>query len=361
MPGPSWGAKPVTPPRYVRAVSAPSTTATDAPAAAGIPRRYWIWLGGVGLSLLGTQVLAFGMTWAAASVSGVLAGLVLTAVNLPRVLLLLVGGAVADRAGPFRVLLIGDGVMLIVTATFAIGLHWLGVSGPLLLAAALAVGVVDAFYIPASGTMPRRLVGGPALPRAMAARQLAGQVAAFAGAPLGGALVALAGLTAAAVFDAWTFALMLVVLVVLVVLRRRMTTPDRPRGPESALWRRSLDGLQVVATDRPLRLSMLLLCAAAGLLLPVGALLVPLLGRDRGWTAGAAGLVVGAIALGAAIIAVGVLARRASARPGVAGPAGLLLAAADVVGVPMVLVGCGVALAVAAAGALASPPLRRAG
>ena len=52
------------------------------------------------------------MTWAAASLGGVLAGLVLTAINLPRVLLLLVGGAVADRAGPFRVLLIGDGVML---------------------------------------------------------------------------------------------------------------------------------------------------------------------------------------------------------------------------------------------------------
>jgi hypothetical protein len=336
---------------------------------------------------------------------------------------------VADLTGPFRVLLCGDGVMLAVTLGLALALGRVGLSPALLIGAALAIGVVDAFYLPASGTMPRRLVGGPALPRAMAARQLTGQVAAFAGAPLGGALVALAGLTAAAVFDAWTFALMLVVLV---VLRRRMTTPDRPRGPESALWRRSLEGLQVVAADRPLRLSMLLLCAAAGLLLPVGALLVPLLGRDRGWTAGTAGLVVGAIALGAAIIAVGVLARRASARPGVAGPAGLLLAAAavaalalpvpqpaavafglviglgtgaftahigplilgqapashmsrvqavvgvaqslpllvsntvlgaaaDVVGVPIVLVGCGVALAVAAAGALASPPLRSAG
>ena len=80
----------------------------DAPGSASLSTRFWLWLAGAGLSLLGTQVLAFGMAWAAASLSGTLAGLVLTAIVLPRVLLLLVGGAVADRAGPFRVLLVGD-------------------------------------------------------------------------------------------------------------------------------------------------------------------------------------------------------------------------------------------------------------
>ena len=108
-------------------------------------------------------------------------------------LLLLVGGAVADRAGAFRVLLLGDGVMLAVTLALALALSAAGLSPVLLVGAALAIGIVDAFYLPASGTMPRRLAPGPPLARAMAARQLTGQLAAFAGAPLGGLLVAAGG------------------------------------------------------------------------------------------------------------------------------------------------------------------------
>jgi MFS family permease len=118
----------------------------------------------MGLSVLGTQVLAFGMTWAAGSISGTLAGLVLTAIVLPRVLLLLVGGAVADRAGAFRVLLLGDGVMLVITLALAVALSAAGLSPVLLVGAALAIGIVDAFYLPASGTMPRRLAPGPPSP-----------------------------------------------------------------------------------------------------------------------------------------------------------------------------------------------------
>jgi MFS family permease len=314
-------------------VVSPPAVEAAVPGSTAPPARYWGWLAAMGLSLLGTQVLAFGMTWAAASLSGVLAGLVLTAIVLPRVLLLLVGGAVADRAGPFRVLLVGDGVMVAVTLGLALTLVSAGLSPALLVGAALAIGVVDAFYLPASGTMPRRLAPGPPLARAMAARQLTGQLAAFAGAPLGGLLVALAGLAAAAFFDAATFALMFLVLV---LLRPRHAPESRPE-PGPSLWRRSLDGIRLVATDRALRLSMLLVCAAGGLLLPVSSLLVPLLGRERGWSAGTAGLVVGAVAFGTASVALAVLARSTFSRPEVAGPAGLLLAAGAVAGLALPL------------------------
>jgi hypothetical protein len=46
---------------------------------------------------------------------------------------------------------------------------------------------------------------------------------------------------------------------------------------------------------------------------------------------------VGAVALGTATVALAVLTRRASSRPGVAGPAGLLLAAVGVVGLALPL------------------------
>jgi hypothetical protein len=74
-------------------------------------------------------------------------------------------------------------------------------------------------------------------------------------------------------------------------------------------------------------------------------LLVPLLGRERGWSAGTTGFVVGAVALGTAAVALTVLARGASARPGVVGPAGLLLSAAAVAGLALpVPAAAGVAL-----------------
>jgi MFS family permease len=294
-------------------------------AAPALPASYRTWLIAVGASLLGTQVLAFAMAWAAAGFSGLLAGLVLAAITLPRTLLLLVGGAVADSAGPRRVLLTGDAVMLATTAMLAALLLTVGMSPALLLAAALVTGTVDAFYLPASGTLPRLLVPPASLPRAMAARQLVGQAAASTGAPLGGLLVALAGLAAAAVFDAATFALMLGVLL---VLGRALPDPPPAAPGGDALWRRALDGVRVVAADRVLRAATLLVVVAAATLIPVPALLVAVLARQRDWPASQTGLVVGAVAVGAAAVFVAVLLRRASSRPGVVGPAGLVLAAA---------------------------------
>jgi hypothetical protein len=130
-----------------------------------------------------------------------------------------------------------------------------------------------------------------------------------------------------ALADAATFALMLGTLL---VLRARM-----PRGGPAGVGPRPhgvLEGLRVVGADRVLRLCLLLILAAAVLLIPVTSLLVPLLGRDRAWSPAIAGAVVGAVALGTAVVAVTVLVRSGSSRPGVVGPAGLLLAAAGVAG-----------------------------
>ncbi|WP_428965237.1 hypothetical protein [Micromonospora fluostatini] len=95
-----------------------------------VPGGYWAWLGGTGLALTGTQVLAFASAWVAAGEGGLLAGLVLTATNLPRVLLVLVGGAVADRVGPGRVLVGTAVAMVVVTGALAVGAAVLAVAAP---------------------------------------------------------------------------------------------------------------------------------------------------------------------------------------------------------------------------------------
>jgi len=289
-------------------------------------RRYGIWLTAATVSLLGTQVLGFAMAWVAAGRGGAFAGLVLTAINLPRVLLLLAGGAVADLVGARRVMIIADVAMTVLMLGLAgAALAW-GEQPWLLLGAALAVGIVDAFYLPSSGSLPRLLVPGPALARALSARQLAGQFVAFTGPPLGAVVVASAGIAAAALGNAATFALMAVVL-----LGLRLPAPalgERP--PAGGFWRQAFDGVRTAAADRVLRPALVLTAAAAAFLLPVSGLLVPLLARQRQWPAAAGGAVAGALAMGTAVVAVTVLVRGAARRPGAAAITGLMIAAGAV-------------------------------
>jgi MFS family permease len=117
-------------------------------------------------------------------------------------LLLLLGGAVADRFGARRVMIIADAVMLTATVVLAIAGHRLGTPAWLLVGVAAVIGTVDAFYLPAVGSMPRRLVSKEQLSRALGLRQAGGQTASLLGAPLGAVVVAAAGLGGAAVLDA---------------------------------------------------------------------------------------------------------------------------------------------------------------
>ncbi|MER5456138.1 MFS transporter [Micromonospora sp. NPDC002389] len=306
-----------------------------------VPGAYWAWLGGTALSLVGVQAMAFAMTWVAAGYGGRFAAVVLTAINLPRALLLLVGGAVADRVGAWRVMVASDAVMVAVTVALAAA-AWSSTDPRLpLLLAAVAIGVVDAFYLPSTGSMPRRLVPPAALARAMSARQLAGQLALLAGPSLGGLLLAGAGLAGAALTNAVTCLVMLSVLLALrsragrsaqprAADRRARAGTDPPSDPAQSLWRACLDGVRVVSSHGALRPALLLTGVAAGFLLPVSSLLVPLLARERVWSPQVTGAVVAAVALGTATAAVTVLARGALPRAGRAAATGLLVAAAGV-------------------------------
>ncbi|MEK2488097.1 MFS transporter [Kitasatospora purpeofusca] len=342
--------------------------ATDAAAAGpsaaarppALPAPYLRWLAGAQLGALGDAALAFALGWAAAAHGGAAAGLVLTVITVARTVLVLVGGAVADRLGARRVMLAGDAVMLAATLALAAAAAVRGSPLGLLLLAALVIGVVDAFYLPASGSMPRLLVDAEQLPRALALRQAGGQLAALLGAPLGGALVAMGGLPAAALADAASFAVLLLVLLLLPVSDPRRAPAagngtersagsgtDRPAGTgtdrsagtgadgPSGLLREAAAGVRLATGDRLLRSALLLAGAAAGAVLPVVSLLGPLLARTAGWGAGAAGLVAGAQGAGVLVVSA-LLARRGSGdgRPprgaGTGAAAGLCAAAAGI-------------------------------
>ncbi|MCX4754143.1 MFS transporter [Kitasatospora purpeofusca] len=336
--------------------AAADPSAPASPGRPALPAPYLRWLAGAQLGALGDAALAFALGWAAAAHGGTAAGLVLTVITVARTVLVLVGGAVADRLGARRVMLAGDAVMLATTLALAAAAVVRGSALGLLLLAALVIGVVDAFYLPASGSMPRLLVDAEQLPRALALRQAGGQLAALLGAPLGGALVAVGGLPAAALADAASFAVLLLVLLFLPVSDPRRaraagnwtersagtgtgTGTDRSAGTgtggPSGLLREAAAGVRLATGDRLLRAALLLAGAAAGAVLPVVSLLGPLLARTAGWGAGAAGLVAGAQGAGVLVVSA-LLARRGAGagRPprgaGAGAAAGLCAAAAGI-------------------------------
>lgn len=321
------------------------TTAVPAGAArrTALPRPYLLWLAGAQAGLLGDAALSFALGWAASGYGGGAAGLVLTAVTVPRTVLVLLGGAVADRFGARRVMLVGDALMLVVTAGLALAVAGdRGVPLWLLVGAAGVTGAVDAFYLPASGSMPRRLVPADRLPRALALRQAGGQCAVLLGAPLGGLLVAGGGLGGAAAVDAASFGAVLLVLLRVRPGERPVPAPAVAR--QAGLVREAWSGVRLALGDPLLRAALLLTGAAAGALLPVVSLLGPLLARAHGWAAGTAGLVTAGQAAGVLAVAATVAWRGGLPRPGIGAAAGLCTASAGIV---LLALSAGPAVAVA--------------
>ena len=81
-----------------------------------LPIAFRVWVCGALASQLGDSAMYFALGWAASARGGTAAGLVLSAISLPRALLLLLGGAVGDRLGARRVMITGDGLMLVACA-----------------------------------------------------------------------------------------------------------------------------------------------------------------------------------------------------------------------------------------------------
>ncbi|WP_251057249.1 MFS transporter [Streptomyces sp. ISL-94] len=289
-----------------------------------------LWLTGILASLAGDAVFYFAIGWAASANGGAVAGLALSAITLPRVLLLLIGGAVSDRFSARRVLIAGDAAMLAFSLILAAVAYNLGASPAVLIVAGIVVGVADAFYLPASGSMPRRLVSKEQLPRALSLRQVGGQVVNMGGGPLGGILVGLAGLAGAALVNAVTFAL---VLVVLIVIRPQHEPPPAPRSGN--LVKDAWDGVSVAFAHPVLRPGLLMTGAAAGFLLPVLPLLLPLLAREQHWDASTVGLAIGAQGVGMIAVTLLVLRRGALGRPGLLAACGLIVAGASVLGIAL--------------------------
>ncbi|MGW2743472.1 MFS transporter [Streptomyces sp. NPDC001450] len=256
------------------------------------------WLGAYTSSMLGDSIYYIALSWAAVQAgTPAQAGVVMSVSALPRAVLMLGGGVLADRLGPRRVVIGSDAVRCAAVLAVA-ALLFLTSPGlwPLTLLA-LVFGTVDAVFMPAVGALPARITGRDQLARVQGMRGLAIRFANVVGAPLGGLGVALGGAA-----TAFTLAGVLIAVSVplLVCVRVRKLPADDRAGPrETSAWRDLREGLRYIRRHRVL--APLMLAIALGDFGFVGPFNVglTLLADRRGWGACGMGWILAGFGVGA--------------------------------------------------------------
>ncbi|MFD5203773.1 MFS transporter [Streptomyces sp. NPDC058375] len=276
------------------------------------------WLGAYTASMIGDSIYFMALAWAAArtgSASGT--GLVLAVGSIPRALLMLGGGVLADRFGPRRVVIGSDAaralLVLGLAATLALTAPTVGV----LVGVALLFGTVDALFLPAVGALPPRISAPGQLARIQGLRALAARGSSIIGAPMGGVAVATGGPSLALAAAGVLFALSLPLL-----LRLRIrplpepettgeasaagrtpngTVPAPPAADKApSAWHDLVGGLRYIRRHALLGPLMLVIALSElGFVGPLNLGLI-LLSEQRGWGAAGMGWIVAGFSGGAA-------------------------------------------------------------
>jgi len=181
-----------------------------------------LWAGRT-ISELGSALVPVALTFAVLDLSrsATALGLVLAAAFVPRVILLLPGGVLADRLPRQLVVLVTDLLRAVSQALVA----FLLLSGRAevwqLVLLFVVYGAADAFFSPASTGLVPEVVSSERFQQANALLSLSGSVALIAGPALAGVLVAAWGPGVAFAVDAATFAVSSLALALLGGFRRR--------------------------------------------------------------------------------------------------------------------------------------------
>ncbi|MFG3286435.1 MFS transporter [Streptomyces sp. NPDC048111] len=279
------------------------------------------WLAAHTSSLVGDSVYYMALAWAAArSGSAGQAGLVLAVGAVPRALLMLGGGVVADRFGPRRVVIGSDAARSLIILGMAAVLLFTGPHLWLLIVLALVFGAVDAVLLPALGALPPRITGPGELARVQGLKGLSARIANITGAPLGGLAVALGGTAATFAVAGGLFA---VSTVLLVRVRIARLDGDGQRAKEPAL-RELADGLRYIRRHRTLAPLMIVIAVGElGFAAPLNIGLT-LLAKERAWGAAGMGWIVAAFGAGAGAASLLLSVRGRVPRAGLVLPVSLL-------------------------------------
>jgi MFS family permease len=294
-------------------------TATSTPPSAPTRRRapFIALITSYTISVAGTSMSAIAIPWLVLTTTGSAGktGLVAFAETAAYVVAQMLAGPIVDRVGLRRSFVVGDVAAAIAMGAIPLMYALGGLSlGALLALVACAGTVRGAADCANSALVPTTAEAGQVpLERAASLNSGANRMALLLGAPLGGALVTFIGSPAVVGIDAATFAVAAAIMAIWV----RVPGPERSaaaadtsaetsqpsgRGPLALLRNYSQDltaGLRFLRGDR-LLLGIITMVAAANLLdQGLSVVMLPVWVHQRIGSAGALGLLTGAMGLGA--------------------------------------------------------------
>jgi MFS family permease len=233
---------------------------------------------------------------------GIALGLVGLVRVIPIIVFSMISGVVADAWDRRKLMLLTQSG----SAVVAVGLAWLAFSGntavwPVYALAALA-SAVGAFDLPARQSLVPSLVPREDLPNAISLNTIMQQTSQVLGPALGGVVIASANVGWAYVFNAVSFAAVIVAL----LMMRNVPRPEHPTPIAAVSWQAALEGLRFVFRSPLIRSTMLLdffatFFSSATALLPIFAQDILQVGpRGYGWLYAAPA--VGAVMMSAAMV-----------------------------------------------------------
>jgi DHA3 family tetracycline resistance protein-like MFS transporter len=262
------------------------------------------------ISRVGDGIHTVALAWLVLELTGSAAalGLVLAAELIPKVALMLLGGALVDRLPKLPLMVGSDAIRAVVVAVIGLRVASGDVQVVHLVALGVIFGIVDAVFSPAYSAVVPELVPLADRPSANALSQLGRRLAGIAGPAIGAVLVAAGGTAAAFGIDALTFVLSALVLVVPLIARRRIEhaarseTHDQPEpraAPRTSILDDVREGFRTVLALRWIALTI----AIAGitnitLVGPLDAAAPLLVKRNFGGDVAVLGMIGSLIALG---------------------------------------------------------------
>jgi MFS family permease len=227
-----------------------------------------LWVG-QSVSNLGNAMYRVTLAWTVYDVGGSATdmGLVLAANVAPQLILTLYGGVVGDRFSRRTIILVADTIAAIVTALVAFAMFVGELTVPHLIAAALTLGVVSAFFGPAHFPLLRRILPVEDQQAAMGIYGATGSVVSIVG-PL------LASLVFAVSDPSVGFAVNAVTFVIAAACTAQLTVADEKAVYTTTVRQEIKDGLSYVVRTTWLRIVILLsLIANVATLAPLQVLL----------------------------------------------------------------------------------------
>lgn len=214
---------------------------------------------GQAVSMLGDQFYLVALPWLVLQMtgSGLALGAIMTAATIPRMVFLLVGGAVSDWVSPHKLMVASNALRSVVCAILTALVLLKTVSLWQLFVLAAAFGTLDAFFAPALKSFIPALLDEQTLVAGNSLLQSSNMLAKFIGPSLAGFVIAAAGTATAFGLDTLSF---IFVTACLLLMRTKRVGSDRAATTQrTKLWASIREGLRYTLREPAIRSLIIIL------------------------------------------------------------------------------------------------------